>query len=186
MNLESKIICVGNSKTGTTSLLRAFEYLGYPSVGWCRNLIAPSDNESNILIESKKYKFLKDWPWVFHYKILDRQYINSKFILTVRDEDSWVKSFISFMSINRDQYTTNARILYYGFDPYIYKDNPEFLIENIYRKRNYEILNYFKDRMDDLLILDIFNSKNPWLELCPFIGENVPNIPFPIENVGKY
>jgi hypothetical protein len=53
---------------------------------------------------------------------------------------------------------------------------------NAYRKHNSEVLTYFKDR-NDLLVLDV--DKDGWKELCEFLDKPVPDCPFPVKNVTR-
>ena len=41
---------------------------------------------------------------------------------------------------------------------------------------------YFKDRPQDLLIIDVTAGEG-WEKLCPFLGSPVPDVPFPKANV---
>jgi hypothetical protein len=40
---------------------------------------------------------------------------------------------------------------------------------------------YFRERPDDLLVLNICAGEG-WERLCPFLGQDVPGIPFPWAN----
>ena len=44
---------------------------------------------------------------------------------------------------------------------------------------------YFKDRPDDLLIINWKNGDN-WEKICPFLGKEIPNQDFPHANKGDY
>tara|TARA_Y100001933_G_scaffold217308_1_gene224803 strand:+ start:192 stop:407 length:216 start_codon:yes stop_codon:yes gene_type:complete len=44
------------------------------------------------------YQTFDDWPWLLYYKELDKRYPEAKFILTVRDEISWVKSYQNMLN----------------------------------------------------------------------------------------
>ena len=48
-------------------------------------------------------------------------------------------------------------------------------------RHNAEVVEYFKDRPDDLLVMDI-TKEDPWPRLCAFLGEPVPSVPFPHSN----
>ncbi len=57
--------------------------------------------------------------------------------------------------------------------------------EKIYLKRyndhNKEVVEYFKDRPNDFLIMD-FSNGDGWEKLCPFLGCDIPKIDFPHVN----
>jgi hypothetical protein len=54
--------------------------------------------------------------------------------------------------------------------------------EDVYKKRyeshNKNVIEYFRDRPDDLLILDLA-SGDGWEQMCPFLGKSVLDVPFP-------
>ena len=96
-------------------------------------------------------------------------YPNSKYILTIRDSDSLIKS-------NRNFYKNSP-----------WEGLSEPLEEGIkeYEKRNKQIIQYFKNRPSQLLILDIVKGDN-WEHLCKFLDKPIPKKPFPHKNIGKY
>ena len=51
----------------------------------------------------------------------------------------------------------------------------------VYNAHNEGVLAYFKDRPDDLLVLDIAKGEG-WEPLCKFLGCPVPAAPFPHAN----
>ena len=90
---QSKVFGIGLSKTGTTSLARALEILGYNTrdyLGVTR--YSPGDLTSIDLDEVNANDAFTDTPIPSFYRELDKMYPGSKFILTVRDMDGWLKS----------------------------------------------------------------------------------------------
>ena len=82
-------------KTGTTSLHAALEILGFDSFHWGRGEAPRIWNEMNSFGRSntlEQWYALSDNPIRVIYQKLDRAYPGSKFILTVRDEQDWLKS----------------------------------------------------------------------------------------------
>ena len=47
-----------------------------------------------------------------------------------------------------------------------------------------EVVRYFRDRPDDLLVMDIC-AGDGWEQLCRFLEQQTPNLPFPRENVRR-
>jgi 3'(2'), 5'-bisphosphate nucleotidase len=45
-----------------------------------------------------------------------------------------------------------------------------------------EVATYFRDRPNDLLIIDVTAGEG-WEKLCPFLGKPIPDLPFPKANV---
>jgi hypothetical protein len=48
-----------------------------------------------------------------------------------------------------------------------------------YRRHNAEVLGYFRERPGDLLVLHVEGAN--WDRLCPFLGQPIPDVPFPWE-----
>ncbi len=63
-----------------------------------------------------------------------------------------------------------------GFDAEVFLER--------YRRHNREVREYFKDRPDDLLEMDMDSGQN-WDELCRFLGKPVPACAYPREFVTK-
>ncbi|MDX8395773.1 MAG: sulfotransferase, partial [Mariprofundaceae bacterium] len=101
---KTKFFCIGQNKTGTTSLKKAFEIMDFP-VGnqWKAEKLANRyyfGVEFNQIIEyCESAQVFQDVPfsWPETYKILDKSYPGSKFILTVRDSpEQWYRSITRF------------------------------------------------------------------------------------------
>jgi hypothetical protein len=53
-----------------------------------------------------------------------------------------------------------------------------------YRKHNSDVLSYFYTRKQDLLILDM-DSEHKWEQLCEFLEQPIPDLPYPAKNITK-
>ncbi len=176
--MEGKIIGVGFQKTGTSTLREALKILGYNVKDTTLRALIPilKGNYNKILRIIKNYDALEDTPWFMIYKELDIRIPGSKFILTIRDEESW------YTSVSR--HIGNLRCAHhewiYGRGKGLPKDDKENTIK-IYSNHNNEVINYFKDRPQDLLIID-FIKGDKWDKLCDFLGKEIPDEPFPHYN----
>ena len=178
----TKIFGIGLSKTGTTSLARALDILGYKSrdyLGVTRYIAG--DLSSINLQELDANDAFTDTPIPSFYKQLDARYPNSKFILTTRDMDDWLRSckkqFTKRMVEKQNEATNQVHTDLYDcfeFDPEKYA--------NGYNRFVNGVLDYFKNRPQDLLVIDICGGQK-WKELCAFLDKPVPDIPFPLTNV---
>ena len=176
---QPKIFAIGFQKTGTTSMGKALELLGYSVCG------PIATNESSLeTIREKAYSKLasfdafQDNPWCLLYKELDLEFPNSKFILTVRPTDKWIRSMV-----NHFGYTQRPiENMIYGLAFPI--GNEEQYIE-VYEKHNNEVIKYFKNRKKDLLILQT-GVDFSWSKLCPFLEKDIPDCNFPFLNVSKF
>lgn len=187
--MKQKVFCIGFHKTGTSSLANALQMLEY-SV--CRRLgslqdLIPDNNVIELIRNHKTQEILKalkpydafcDNPWPLFYKEIDAFYPGSKFILTIREENSWIKSVLQYFKNSK----TEIREIIYGEPSPI--GNETIYLER-YRKHNAEVLAFFKSRPDNLLIIDIEKEENQWAKLCQFLGKEIPNQEFPHRNKSK-
>jgi hypothetical protein len=187
--LPTRIFGIGLHKTATTSLHKAFQILGFDSLHWGTGEAPLIWQEMNTEGKSKtleRYYALSDLPIPVLYQKLDKAYPGSKFILTTRDEQKWLKSVEGLWDEKRnptrslwDIYPFSNRIhtVLYGqqnFDPVVMLDR--------YRCHNAEVKEYFKNRPQDLLVLDM-EKVDPWPILCRFLGESTPSISYPKEYI---
>jgi len=178
----TKVFGIGLSKTGTTSLARALEILGYKTrdfLGVTR--YTAGDLSSIDLREIDENEAFTDTPIPSFYKQLDEKYPNSKFILTTRNMDDWLRSckkqFTKRMVERQNEATTQLHTDLYDcfeFDAEKYTNGYTRFVD--------DALDYFSNRREDLLVTDICGGAD-WEELCNFLGKPVPDVPFPVANV---
>ena len=189
-----KIFEIGMMKTGTTSLGRAFEILGYKHKGWSLkiyNQFLESDKKDyKILYEViDNYDAFVDAPWrSCDYRILDKKYPNSKFILLERDDESWIRSMEHWCSpkLNEDWKSWSSEFDRSGIDEKWVTDRDNLIKEKLDSKKLHysERKKYFKNRPNDLLVMNICSGEG-WEVLCPFLNKPIPNVSFSKENIGK-
>ncbi|MGF1492450.1 MAG: sulfotransferase family protein [Microcoleaceae cyanobacterium] len=182
------IFGIGLSKTGTSSLSAGLEYLGYPCSHWGYPQSALryeagklQVNLSKLLVEFHAYT---DTPVARIFKLLDSAFPNSKFVLTVREENAWFESYSRWIGPEGKSHLTP------GFSEYLHRDlygssSPDREL-NIaaFKSFNQSVIEHFRDRPSDLLVMNIVEGEG-WEKLCSFLGKPVPDLPFPRENVSK-
>jgi hypothetical protein len=179
---EAKIVGVGFQKTGTSTLREALKILGF-KVGDTRyKLLLPILRRSwkTVFTELDRYDAVEDNPWPLIFEEIDNNYPNSKFILTERDSESWFASVSKHIGTLRDP----MHEWIYGRNNGIPKDNKSNTIK-VYNDHCDKVKSYFKDRPQDLLIID-FKSGDQWAKLCQFLDCEIPDAPFPHENKANY
>jgi hypothetical protein len=180
--LRNKVFCIGFQKTGTTSMMRALTILGYKVTGpnhvFDKDLASKLDRITTEL--SYQYDAFQDNPWPLVYKQMDALHPGSKFILTIRDEQKWYDSYRNHFEGRK---STPMKGLLYGPQAGCFKD-PE-LYKGRMRRHNLEVREYFRDRPDDLLVIDVTRDQR-WEPICAFLGLPVPDVPFPHSNPRKY
>ena len=99
-----KFFGIGFNKTGTTTLEYIFRKLKYKIPNqWDQEIELKNAFFKKDIKKIKKfinkYDFFQDTPFskLSNYVLLDCLYPNSKFILTIRNEDEWVESLHNFV-----------------------------------------------------------------------------------------
>ena len=160
----TKYFGIGLSRTGTTSLYNAFKMLGFESVHYPRPI---------QLIKANLYDFMNDTPIPVRFKEMDKRFPNSKFIYTIRDIEGWIKSCSEYFSENKVKlikpkfdWQMKHRIETYGITEF-----DEDIFRKVYQEHDESVRRYFRDRPDDLLVMNIVKGDG-WEKLMPFIIEN--------------
>ena len=202
-NNKEKIFCIGQNKTGTTSLKLVLDELGY---------VVGNQEKAEMLVKDylkKEYKSTIDYcntaeafqdvPFSlpFIWVILQKHFPKAKFILTIRNEDMWYNSITNFHS---NKFTNGLRIpdkkdlelASYRYIGYMWDynraafDTPEddiykkdILIEN-YNRHNKNIKSYFKND-PNFITIDV-SVKKDYENLCIFLGKEPQRSCFPHEN----
>lgn len=189
----NKIFCIGSNKTGTTSLTKSLELLGY-SV--CPENIMFSQNSKYFIEQSigsyeslfnlvLKYDAFEDRPWNHSdfYKILDKKFDKSKFILTVRDTNNWIESYKRWskkIGLKNKWFYQLVSQVCYNVDDFL---SDEENMRNKFEERNQQVIDYFKNT-DKLLVID-FEKNQEWDILCEFLNKPIPSQNFPHLNRTK-
>lgn len=186
----NKIFGIGMGRTATRSLTKALEVLGYNIMHY------PSDDDTMLHIQNGYFKLpvlevcdgLTDTVAVPYYAQFDTLYPGSKFILTVREVESWLKSVRknhneeSDNPLNRNERMSDMRKFYRAVCWGTYRYNRE-RYTFVYDQHNRNVMEYFRDRPGDLLVMDICGGQG-WEVLCPFLDRDIPPALFPREGTG--
>jgi len=94
----TKVFGIGFHKTGTKTLKQALTILGYKVSGPNLELVDElSQNKYDAAFELvNRFDAFQDNPWPLLYKTLDENFEGSKFILTRRDDEKWIKSVVNY------------------------------------------------------------------------------------------
>lgn len=173
--IGGKIFGLGLSRTGTTTLAESLKLSGYNILHYPTSL--------NQMKNLKGYHGANDIPVCAYFKTLDRLYPNSKFILTIREKHSWQSAIEKFMTnrkVPTDGWALEVREKVYGSKEF----NKEAWFD-AYDKHHDNVMNYFKNRPEDILAIDIIGGDSP-SKLYEFL--NVTKRPlkkFDVYNKGK-
>jgi hypothetical protein len=184
---QQKVFGLGLSKTGTSSLTEALNLLGVPALHY------PHDEQTLRELRAGQYRLsvLKEFQAVTDisvapfYAQLDHAFPGSKFVLTVREKQAWLRScevhwrllmqwwenFPEFKSFHEFASACAYGVVEYSRERFSF----------VYDTHVANVRSYFSDRLDDLLVMDICAGEG-WEKLCPFLGLDQPGAPFPHAN----
>lgn len=179
---------LGLSRTGTRSLTAALHVLGVDTVHY------PIDDDSlRAMVDGtldfqlmQSFDGITDITTIPYYQDLEQRYPDAKFVLTVRAEETWLKSCANhwrgrdpwpeITSPGHDTHMKVRRFLraaVYG----TYRFEPE-RFRRVYRRHVEDVRRYFADKPGKLLELDVVGGAG-WEPLCAHLDRPVPKQPFP-------
>ena len=198
-----KVICAGLMKTGTSTLTKALEVLGYNVYHYASehfNLQEwldsfETDHLPNFNEIFKDVDAVNDHPQAFWFEEITKAFPEAKVILTVRDsEEAWLKSckehfrivnelpFYMKILLEISPSRRKTRHYFHSLHSAIHGGvNPEAgaLYRAKYRQHNARVRAVIPSEK-----LLIYNVKQGWKPLCEFLGCDVPSTQFPRANVG--
>lgn len=177
-----KVFQIGFSKCGTVAINSFFNQNGIPSVHHDGGFLPTSIHENylnGIPLISEKYseilvftdmEVLYNEPQIIvgmmYFKELDKQYPGSKFIFNTRNKQAWLKSrsLQNILPSNDPLLKVSSEILKISQDEMLARWSREW------DEHNTAVLEYFKNRPNDLLVFDI-EKDNPQ-KMVAFFKEN--------------
>jgi hypothetical protein len=197
-----RVIGAGMGRTGTASLKRALETLGF---GPCHHMEEVVKNPAEVptweaaargekvdwAVFMNKWGSAVDFPAALYYRDLMAIYPDAKIILSLRDPKSW------YQSMGETIHPALTRFPNSLIGPYLpYVSGPTRVTRNTWLRK--EMLDRFAERdhvikmftdwneeakrvvpADRLLV---FEAKDGWEPLCKFLGVPVPSEPYPRVN----
>lgn len=197
-----RVIGAGMGRTGTASLKRALEQLGFGPCHHMEEVIKHPDEvptwQAAARGEPVDWRaFMGGWgaacdfPSALYYRELMTAFPDAKVVLTVRDPEAWYESMRQTIVPSMRRFPTR---LITPLLPYV--SGPSLVMSPTRLRR--EIIDRFDDRdhvMDAFVAwneevkravpeerLLVFEVKRGWEPLCAFLGVPVPDEPFPRVN----
>lgn len=193
-----QVMGAGLGRTGTHSLARAVEILGF---GPCYTLLdvdeepghpeawqAAIDNKVidwRALLEG--YQAAVEWPAVAFLPQILGEFPDCKVILTMRDAVSWYESASSTIFPGLEAGAFHP-------DPIRRKESAwkrEFILNGVFHGRHYDrdyVISLYVEHV--LSVIELvgpaqllkFNVEEGWQPLCDFLDKPTPDVPFPVHN----
>ena len=181
---NEKIFVIGFHKTGTSSLGKALQILGYEVCGGMYKT-----DRKRFRNTYNKEQFIEDWalrlaphfdafqdtPWFMLYRLLDHYYPDARFILTTRSTESWIKSVVNHFG--GSDYWVLHKWIYGHADPV----GNEGVYKQVYEDHIDAVRNYFQDNSNRFLEISL-ESGDGWAKLCNFLNIRQPFFDFPDVN----
>jgi hypothetical protein len=178
-----RIFGIGLNKTGTTSLHHALSALGFESLHWggppVRRIIEVSRDAGEPLltrVDTRFDAFSDILPLSENYRLLDEQYPDSRFILTIRPVEEWIASRRRHVEMNRRRKAAGE---YAG--KFLTVDEESWRQE--WKAHVESARTYFEGRAN-FFELDLTEAPE-WEPLCRFLGVPVPSQSFPWANPSR-
>jgi hypothetical protein len=162
-----KVWGIGLARTGTTTLCEVFRQLGYERV--LHNPHFPALETADAAADNECALF---------YRYLDYRFPGSKFILTTRALQDWLRSINFVLDTYPVRCRTENIAIFRRMTLYGTVSFDESKMTATYLRHHSEVRHYFRDRACDLLEVD-FARGDGWGTICAFLELPVPNHPFP-------
>ncbi|KAI8066490.1 P-loop containing nucleoside triphosphate hydrolase protein [Gongronella butleri] len=201
-----EVIGAGFGRTGTYSLYKALEELGYTTHHMSVLVGDPTQDATKWSRAYKKEDFAPeewhevyktwtaavDWPTCEFYKELSEVYPNAKVILTVRSPESWYKSMCNTIfklyhkrldenyAYEGHMGSVSKMLVDIALDGALLdhdRMSDEKYICSLFQKHVDEVIRTIP--ADRLLVLELGSG---WEPLCSFLGKPVPDKPYPRTN----
>lgn len=171
------VIGIGLEKTGTNTLSRALEILGYENkIGFDLDLLEAYKNgrTAEVVDAAKTCQQAVDYPWAFVYQELYEAYPEAKFILTVRT--SAMRWFNSLCHHARRTGPNQVRQLVYGHAMPNLFENEDI---GFYNDHVSAVRSFFANKDDGRFLEVCWAKEDGWEELCGFLDVAIPEAEFP-------
>ena len=184
------VIGAGFGRTGTESMKLALEALGKGPCHHMKEVLV--DSEQIALWRSAAqgdlpeweeafagYNSAVDWPTAYFWRELSEYYPDAKVLLTVRSADSWHESMTNTifktLKASTDPASIGLKLIGEGVFGGRLDDRAHAIA--VYEKNIADVQAAFTQER-----LLTYHLGEGWEPLCQFLGEPVPNIPFPRSN----
>lgn len=197
-----QLLCLGLGRTGTSSLERALEILGYNDIYNLESVTTARDVDLWMKAMDAKYKGKgpfgrKEWDQLLgHYSVvkslpstpfaaeLVEAYPEAQVILTTRDTEGWYESYRKtvwwrfndpvLLWLSRVDERSRYGLLLYRLLNHYYQGSFKD-----HGKRVYEEHNLLVRRLVPREKLLEYRVSEGWGPLCAFLGKKIPDAPFP-------
>ena len=177
---KQRIFILGMPKTGLSTIMGALQSKGYKVCSSPNRIYGRNIAELKASFRKKvkqelytKYDVFLDLPWQLEYKWLFQNFPNSYFILTVRETESWLKSYMLQFS------GSHQALHYWAFGDAVFEARSEE-IKVFYESFNKEVKQFFEGK-NKFTVLNMPDQLT-WDSLGLAIGEDLGSGALPLRN----
>ncbi len=139
--------------------------------------------KNKLILNMKGYEHfnvLSDTPTALLFRELDKKYPGSKFILTTRDQEDWLKSCERHF---QPKFTGGLfdQLNYEIYGTHVF-DRDKFI--QAYARHIQQVKGYFANRSADLLCIDVCAGEG-FEKIAPFLEKPIPRKGFPSMNSNR-
>lgn len=205
-----EVIGAGFGRTGTSSFKEALEILGFEKCYHMKRVVQNGHAEKwlefseskdpNLLIElldKGGYRSTSDHPSCMFWQEQLKMYPNAKVVVTVRDPNSWYKSWMDTVAVLQPDCEScpfGTRVFmgmnfFKGFAKMTRKIITYGTFNGDWSKKN--MIKCYIDHVDNVKALCppekllLFHASDGWGPLCTFLDVPIPNRPYPHLNSTK-
>ncbi|MDF1698482.1 MAG: tetratricopeptide repeat protein [Saprospiraceae bacterium] len=190
-----KVFGIGLSRTGTSSLTKALDLLGFTTI----HFINPITKRVIDIDDFYYYDAFTDSPVAYRFEELYQLFPNAKFIYTERNLDDWVRSnsnlykpmkFSTTLEMKEwlnqpkgDQFNKlfqNYHPTYHAAYESLYADFPNW--ETAYHAFEKRVDRFFEDKPTSSFLKINIPDGDGWIKLCHFLEVPIPKYDFPHRN----
>jgi hypothetical protein len=177
MSSFNKVIGIGLPKTATSSLAGILSANGVPTIHFgntgCEEIRHKMYRGIYIFDIFEKYRgVINAFEMIFPQ--IDKEYPNSKFIHTIRDKDAWLYSVKLHWERAMANSVAQLILIHHHlitFGTYLFNEDRFAFVYDMHANM---VKDYFKDRKNDLLVIDITKDQEYVYKVCGFL--NIPVI----------
>jgi hypothetical protein len=199
-----KVIVAGFSRTGTLSMQVALQKLGYRTYHMFESMRNFENGHLDMWNEYMEGKSEMDWhrlfqeydastdlPACIYWREMMEAFPEARVVLTVRDAEAWWNSWIGLVRSQMDFVDTMAYLprfaaldrMVINFERVWFRIEPDQYVKENAIARFHEHNQEVKAVVPPQRLL-VFDVSEGWEPLCNFLGDPVPDEPFPHENAG--
>lgn len=164
---SGKVFALGLGRTGTMSLNHLFRDIGYMST---HDFSWRFPKYSHLHYTMDCFTDCPIYPPEGDFQYFDKHFRKAKFILNVRDLDTWLTSRVN---LYRKHIATD-------FSPAsnAWNDHPETLANWIRSRNQYhiDVMRYFEGRPDDFLAINFITDDHAVQKICAFLDKPAPAV----------